>query len=367
MNFTNYLYKQIGSRIKQLRKSHKFSTKKDFLQKLDEEYSIKQKLNGEQIISSSAFSNLENGNTKTSKYLMSIETYRRLKQYFDLETEDFIFGTEQEQLDVIKFFLLLLLTNRFPANIGKPFNPFSVDLTTDIFFSSEDNQKLFEESFQPLKDLNRNAGKLLSQLIASDSNLQENYFSILFRRYKTNYDTFRANIELLMYQNFPFSLELFDWKNSRSDYHMFTTAFNHFVDTHRYIFLEFFKNHIIQIAIQSEVNDKNPLRAINNDYLVNLFSGEAFYQLLNTFDKTLPYGELTNRLNQSEVNNRERDCLTSHYYTERQYLEDQNKLEAFYKEHKDESIIESQLLSLNIFKYLAGIDTLLLEELNESF
>ena len=157
MNFTNYLYRMIGLRLKNKIKVS-YTTQAQFTRKVKDKYQTE---GSDLPINEPTLSNILKGKPVNSKFLMSQEKIDIFAKMFNVTHEELIFESENEILNFLKFSLLLILFNNSDSN------PFIDTPTDDIFFGDATYKNIFKDSFIKEEILINVSNKLLINIISS--------------------------------------------------------------------------------------------------------------------------------------------------------------------------------------------------------
>ena len=98
MNFTNYLYRMIGLRLKNKIKVS-YTTQAQFTRKVNDKYQTK---DSEHTINEPTLSNILQGKLTTSRFLMSQNKIEIFTDMFNITPEELIFESENEILNFLK-------------------------------------------------------------------------------------------------------------------------------------------------------------------------------------------------------------------------------------------------------------------------
>ena len=148
-----------------------YKTKTEFLKKLDDDDKMKNKREYSDLpITHSALSNIIRGKTVNSPYLMSQKQFNLFSKEFNLTSQELIFGSDSEIINFIKFSFLLILFN------DSDINPYVDNFSSDDFFSSELNRKLFKDSLNNDEILRPASNKLLLNIILAINDEKKNRF-----------------------------------------------------------------------------------------------------------------------------------------------------------------------------------------------
>ena len=146
LNFKNYLYKEIGSRIKKVRQEMGFR-QHEFVAKLQEEY-----------ISIDRFmlSHIENGRAykKKNPYLLTDDQIYVISKLIKKEPKELIFGDINEREDTVKLILLAIIMNgakydKNESGKGEFINPF-----VDTRVGKTDREKIAKKKSEEIMQKN---------------------------------------------------------------------------------------------------------------------------------------------------------------------------------------------------------------------
>lgn len=351
MDFTKYLYVMIGKRLEK-KIDELYKTKTEFLKKLDDDDKKKYKREYLDLpIPNSALSNIIRGKTVNSPYLISREHFNLLSKEFNLTSQEFIFGSDSEIINFIKFSFILILFN------DSDINPYMDNFSNDDFFSNELNRKLFKDSLKNDEILRRTSNKLLLNIIlAINDEKKIDFYIEAFKHYYNDSLEFSINFARFFFSNKLDTNFLFDYLfSSRYNYKIFVESFNAFINTNRTALLEFY-NKTIYKKINEKSNGKkdSTLSKINNNYFINLFSDSLFLDLLdqtlNDEQFTLFLQKATQEGKKISFNNTNNHNLG--YYDKEKLEKDIKQLQIFYEDNRDNNIHTAVELNLHILHFL---------------
>ncbi|MEO3171258.1 hypothetical protein [Streptococcus parasanguinis] len=363
MDFTKYMDKKIGSRI---RKRIKNSYKSDvsFLEKL-----VEKDMTEDFPIQQSALSNIKNGK-KSGKYLMSQKIFSKFLEEFELTSQELLFGENEEILEFFKFSFLLVLLN----NSGVPSHIYN--FTDDKFFQEEIKKENIEEVFEENDSLIKSSNKLLRNILVSGTEESINLYFNIFKNHYDDETEFIVDFGRLVISNKLRSDFLFEAIFSEKDgYATFIQCFNNFIKINTHEIINFF-NRNIGNKLNEESNGPNDsvFSKLSSEYFNELFSSDDFLFFL---DQTLDTEQFiifitrsekvineiaTSRRKNSEIG-REKSIVNinkgvvefkpnNFYYDKEKLDEDKKYLEEFYYENKDAKIKNRKELRLNIFDFI---------------
>ena len=329
-----------------------YKTKTEFLKKLDDDDKKKYKREYLDLpIPNSALSNIIRGKTVNSPYLISREHFNLLSKEFNLTSQEFIFGSDSEIINFIKFSFILILFN------DSDINPYMDNFSNDDFFSNELNRKLFKDSLKNDEILRRTSNKLLLNIIlAINDEKKIDFYIEAFKHYYNDSLEFSINFARFFFSNKLDTNFLFDYLfSSRYNYKIFVESFNAFINTNRTALLEFY-NKTIYKKINEKSNGKkdSTLSKINNNYFINLFSDSLFLDLLdqtlNDEQFTLFLQKATQEGKKISFNNTNNHNLG--YYDKEKLEKDIKQLQIFYEDNRDNNIHTAVELNLHILHFL---------------
>ena len=351
MDFTKYLYVMIGKRLEK-KIDELYKTKTEFLKKLDDDDKKKNKREYLDLpIPNSALSNIIRGKTVKSPYLISREHFNLLSKEFNLTSQEFIFGSDSEIINFIKFSFILILFN------DSDINPYMDNFSNDDFFSNELNRKLFKDSLKNDEILRRTSNKLLLNIIlAINDEKKIDFYIEAFKHYYNDSLEFSINFARFFFSNKLDTNFLFDYLfSSKYNYQIFVESFNAFINTNRTALLEFYNKTIYKkINEKSSGKKDSTLSKINNKYFINLFSDSLFLDLLdqtlNDEQFTLFLQKATQEGKKISFNNTNNHNLG--YYDKEKLEEDIKQLQIFYEDNRDNNIHTAVELNLHILHFL---------------
>lgn len=363
MDFTKYMDKSIGSRI---RKRIEDSYKNDvsFLEKLD-----KKNTSDNRPIQEPALSNIKNGKKK-NKYLMSQRIFSIFLKEFETTSRELLFGEKDEILEFFKFSFLLILLN----NSGVPSHIYN--FTDDKFFQEEIKKENIEEVFEENNSLIESSSKLLRNILVSGTEESINFYFDIFKNHYDDETKFIVDFGRLVISNRFRSDFLFEAIFSEKDgYATFIQCFNNFIKKNTHEILNFFDRNIgNKLKEESNGSNDSVFSKLSSEYFNELFSSDDFLIFL---DQTLDSEQfilfitksnqvineiaISKRIN-SEIGGEESIANINKgvvefkpnffYYDKEKLDEDKKCLEEFYYEHKNSKIKNRKELRLNIFDYI---------------
>lgn len=363
MDFTKYMDKKIGSRIrKRIKNSHKSNV--SFLEKLG-----KKDMTEDFPIQLPALSNITNGK-KSGKYLMSQKIFNKFLEEFELSSQELLFGEKDEILEFFKFTFLLILLN----NSGVPSHIYN--FTDDKFFQEEIKKENIEEVFEENNSLIKSSNKLLRNILVSGTEESMNFYFDVFKNYYDDETEFFVDFGRLVISDRLCSDFLFETIFSeKAGYATFIQCFNTFIKKNTHEILNFFNKKIVN-KLNEESNGPNDsvFLKLSNEYFNELFSSDDFLIFL---DQTLDSEQFILFITKSEqvineiaiskrknceigreesIANINKDVVESKpnyfYYDKEKLDEDKKCLEEFYYENKDTKINNRKELQLNIFDFI---------------
>lgn len=363
MDFTKYMDKSIGSRI---RKRIEDSYKNDvsFLEKLDTKNTSDNRL-----IQEPALSNIKNGKKK-NKYLMSQRIFSIFLKEFETTSRELLFGEKDEILEFFKFSFLLILLN----NSGVPSHIYN--FTDDKFFQEEIKKENIEEVFEENNSLIESSSKLLRNILVSGTEESINFYFDIFKNHYDDETKFIVDFGRLVISNRFSSDFLFEAIFSEKDgYATFIQCFNNFIKKNTHEILNFFDRNIGN-KLKEESNGPNDsvFSKLSSEYFNELFSSADFLYFLDQTLDTEQFILFVTKSNQvineiaiskrinSEIGGEESIANINKgvvefkpnffYYDKEKLDEDKKCLEEFYYEHKNSKIKNREELRLNIFDYI---------------
>lgn len=363
MDFTKYMDKSIGSRI---RKRIEDSYKNDvsFLEKLDTKNTSDNRL-----IQEPALSNIKNGKKK-NKYLMSQRIFSIFLKEFETTSRELLFGEKDEILEFFKFSFLLILLN----NSGVPSHIYN--FTDDKFFQEEIKKENIEEVFEENNSLIESSSKLLRNILVSGTEESINFYFDIFKNHYDDETKFIVDFGRLVISNRFSSDFLFEAIFSEKDgYATFIQCFNNFIKKNTHEILNFFDRNIGN-KLKEESNGPNDsvFSKLSSEYFNELFSSADFLYFLDQTLDTEQFILFVTKSNQvineiaiskrinSEIGGEESIANINKgvvefkpnffYYDKEKLDEDKKCLEEFYYEHKNSKIKNRKELRLNIFDYI---------------
>lgn len=363
MDFTKYMDKSIGSRI---RKRIEDSYKNDvsFLEKLDTKNT-----SDNRPIQEPALSNIKNGKKK-NKYLMSQRIFSIFLKEFETTSRELLFGEKDEILEFFKFSFLLILLN----NSGVPSHIYN--FTDDKFFQEEIKKENIEEVFEENNSLIESSSKLLRNILVSGTEESINFYFDIFKNHYDDETKFIVDFGRLVISNRLSSDFLFEAIFSEKDgYATFIQCFNNFIKKNTHEILNFFDRNIGN-KLKEESNGPNDsvFSKLSSEYFNELFSSADFLYFLDQTLDTEQFILFVTKSNQvineiaiskrinSEIGGEESIANINKgvvefkpnffYYDKEKLDEDKKCLEEFYYEHKNSKIKNRKELRLNIFDYI---------------
>lgn len=363
MDFTKYMDKSIGSRI---RKRIEDSYKNDvsFLEKLDTKNT-----SDNRPIQEPALSNIKNGKKK-NKYLMSQRIFSIFLKEFETTSRELLFGEKDEILEFFKFSFLLILLN----NSGVPSHIYN--FTDDKFFQEEIKKENIEEVFEENNSLIESSSKLLRNILVSGTEESINFYFDIFKNHYDDETKFIVDFGRLVISNRFRSDFLFEAIFSEKDgYATFIQCFNNFIKKNTHEILNFFDRNIGN-KLKEESNGPNDsvFSKLSSEYFNELFSSADFLYFLDQTLDTEQFILFVTKSNQvineiaiskrinSEIGGEESIANINKgvvefkpnffYYDKEKLDEDKKCLEEFYYEHKNSKIKNRKELRLNIFDYI---------------
>lgn len=363
MDFTKYMDKSIGSRI---RKRIEDSYKNDvsFLKKLDTKNT-----SDNRPIQEPALSNIKNGKKK-NKYLMSQRIFSIFLKEFETTSRELLFGEKDEILEFFKFSFLLILLN----NSGVPSHIYN--FTDDKFFQEEIKKENIEEVFEENNSLIESSSKLLRNILVSGTEESINFYFDIFKNHYDDETKFIVDFGRLVISNRFSSDFLFEAIFSEKDgYATFIQCFNNFIKKNTHEILNFFDRNIGN-KLKEESNGPNDsvFSKLSSEYFNELFSSADFLYFLDQTLDTEQFILFVTKSNQvineiaiskrinSEIGGEESIANINKgvvefkpnffYYDKEKLDEDKKCLEEFYYEHKNSKIKNRKELRLNIFDYI---------------
>lgn len=363
MDFTKYMDKSIGSRI---RKRIEDSYKNDvsFLEKLDTKNT-----SDNRPIQEPALSNIKNGKKK-NKYLMSQRIFSIFLKEFETTSRELLFGEKDEILEFFKFSFLLILLN----NSGVPSHIYN--FTDDKFFQEEIKKENIEEVFEENNSLIESSSKLLRNILVSGTEESINFYFDIFKNHYDDETKFIVDFGRLVISNRFSSDFLFEAIFSEKDgYATFIQCFNNFIKKNTHEILNFFDRNIGN-KLKEELKGPNDsvFSKLSSEYFNELFSSADFLYFLDQTLDTEQFILFVTKSNQvineiaiskrinSEIGGEESIANINKgvvefkpnffYYDKEKLDEDKKCLEEFYYEHKNSKIKNRKELRLNIFDYI---------------
>ena len=363
MDFTKYMDKSIGSRI---RKRIEDSYKNDvsFLEKLDTKNT-----SDNRPIQEPALSNIKNGKKK-NKYLMSQRIFSIFLKEFETTSRELLFGEKDEILEFFKFSFLLILLN----NSGVPSHIYN--FTDDKFFQEEIKKENIEEVFEENNSLIESSSKLLRNILVSGTEESINFYFDIFKNHYDDETKFIVDFGRLVISNRFRSDFLFEAIFSEKDgYATFIQCFNNFIKKNTHEILNVFDRNIGN-KLKEESNGPNDsvFSKLSSEYFNELFSSADFLYFLDQTLDTEQFILFVTKSNQvineiaiskrinSEIGGEESIANINKgvvefkpnffYYDKEKLDEDKKCLEEFYYEHKNSKIKNRKELRLNIFDYI---------------
>lgn len=363
MDFTKYMDKSIGSRI---RKRIEDSYKNDvsFLEKLDTKNT-----SDNRPIQEPALSNIKNGKKK-NKYLMSQRIFSIFLKEFETTSRELLFGEKDEILEFFKFSFLLILLN----NSGVPSHIYN--FTDDKFFQEEIKKENIEEVFEENNSLIESSSKLLRNILVSGTEESINFYFDIFKNHYDDETKFIVDFGRLVISNRFRSDFLFEAIFSEKDgYATFIQCFNNFIKKNTHEILNFFDRNIGN-KLKEESNGPNDsvFSKLSSEYFNELFSSADFLYFLDQTLDTEQFILFVTKSNQvineiaiskrinSEIGGEESianinkgvvESKPNFFYYDKEKLDEDKKcLEEFYYEHKNSKIKNRKELRLNIFDYI---------------
>ena len=363
MDFTKYMDKSIGSRI---RKRIEDSYKNDvsFLEKLDTKNT-----SDNRPIQEPALSNIKNGKKK-NKYLMSQRIFSIFLKEFETTSRELLFGEKDEILEFFKFSFLLILLN----NSGVPSHIYN--FTDDKFFQEEIKKENIEEVFEENNSLIESSSKLLRNILVSGTEESINFYFDIFKNHYDDETKFIVDFGRLVISNRFSSDFLFEAIFSEKDgYAIFIQCFNNFIKKNTHEILNFFDRNIGN-KLKEKLKGPNDsvFSKLSSEYFNELFSSADFLYFLDQTLDTEQFILFVTKSNQvineiaiskrinSEIGGEESIANINKgvvefkpnffYYDKEKLDEDKKCLEEFYYEHKNSKIKNRKELRLNIFDYI---------------
>lgn len=363
MDFTKYMDKSIGSRI---RKRIEDSYKNDvsFLEKLDTKNT-----SDNRPIQEPALSNIKNGKKK-NKYLMSQRIFSIFLKEFETTSRELLFGEKDEILEFFKFSFLLILLN----NSGVPSHIYN--FTDDKFFQEEIKKENIEEVFEENDSLIESSSKLLRNILVSGTEESINFYFDIFKNHYDDETKFIVDFGRLVISNRFSSDFLFEAIFSEKDgYATFIQCFNNFIKKNTHEILNFFDRNIgNKLKEKSNGPNDSVFSKLSSEYFNELFSSADFLYFLDQTLDTEQFILFVTKSNQvineiaiskrinSEIGGEESIANINKgvvefkpnffYYDKEKLDEDKKCLEEFYYEHKNSKIKNRKELRLNIFDYI---------------
>ena len=346
MNFTNYLYRMIGLRLKNKIKVS-YSTQAQFTRKVKDKFQTE---GSDLPINEPTLSNILQGKPVNSKFLMSQEKIEIFSTMFNVTPEELIFESENESLNFFKFSLLLILFNNSDSN------PFIDTSTDDIFFGNATYKNIFKDSFIKEEILINVSNKLLINIISSsktDTDL-DTYIGA-FNYHCEDYMGFFIDFKRLIFNHTLHTNFLFEYiLNSEENYQVFISSFNNFIDINSDKLLEFYKEKIKkEILKESKGNNDSIFARLNNNFFIEVFSSEQF---LNLLDRILNIDNFISFISKAKQAVNEVTTYTSSsicmYYDKDKLDKDIEYLKKFYNDNQNKKIKNLTELNLNILDFI---------------
>ena len=344
MNFTNYLYRMIGLRLKNKIKVS-YTTQAQFTRKVKDKFPTE---GSELPINEPTLSNILQGKPVNSKFLMSQEKIEIFAKMFNVTHEEVIFESENEILSFFKFSLLLILFNKSNCN------PFIDTPTDDIFFEDAIHKSIFKDSFIKEEILINVSNKLLINIISSsktDTDL-DTYIDA-FNYHCDDYMEFFIDFKRLIFNHTLHTNFLFEYiLNSEDNYQVFISSFNNFIDINSDKLLEFYKEKIKkEILKESKGNNDSIFARLNNNFFIEVFSSKQF---LNLLDRSLNIDNFILFISKAKQTVNEFDTSSSicMYYDKDKLDKDIEYLKKFYNDNQNKKIKNLTELNLNILDFI---------------
>jgi len=344
MNFTNYLYRMIGLRLKNKIKVS-YTTQAQFTRKVNDKYQTK---DSEHTINEPTLSNILQGKLTTSRFLMSQNKIEIFTDMFNITPEELIFESENEILNFLKFSLLLILFN------NSDYNPFIDTSTDDIFFGNATYKNIFKDSFIKEEILINVSNKLLINIISSsktDTDL-DTYIGA-FNYHCDDYMEFFIDFKRLIFNHTLHTNFLFEYiLNSEENYQVFISSFNNFIDINSDKLLEFYKEKIKkEILKESKGNNDSIFARLNNNFFIEVFSSKQF---LNLLDRSLNIDNFILFISKAKqtVNEFATSSSICMYYDKDKLDKDIEYLKKFYNDNQNKKIKNLTELNLNILDFI---------------
>ena len=344
MNFTNYLYRLIGLRLKNKIKVS-YTTQAQFTRKVNDKYQTK---DSEHTINEPTLSNILQGKLTTSRFLMSQNKIEIFTDMFNITPEELIFESENEILNFLKFSLLLILFN------NSDYNPFIDTSTDDIFFGNATYKNIFKDSFIKEEILINVSNKLLINIISSsktDTDL-DTYIGA-FNYHCDDYMEFFIDFKRLIFNHTLHTNFLFEYiLNSEENYQVFISSFNNFIDINSDKLLEFYKEKIKkEILKESKGNNDSIFARLNNNFFIEVFSSKQF---LNLLDRSLNIDNFILFISKAKqtVNEFATSSSICMYYDKDKLDKDIEYLKKFYNDNQNKKIKNLTELNLNILDFI---------------
>lgn len=343
MNFTNYLYRMIGLRLKNKIKVS-YTTQAQFTRKVKDKYQTE---GSDLPINEPTLSNILQGKPVNSKFLMSQEKIEIFAKMFNVTHEEVIFESENEILNFLKFSLLLILFNNSDSN---PFNT----STDDIFFGNTTYKNIFKDSFIKEEILINVSNKLLINIISSsktDTDL-DTYIGA-FNYHCDDYMEFFIDFKRLIFNHTLHTNFLFEYiLNSEENYQVFISSFNNFIDINSDKLLEFYEEKIKkEILKESKGNNDSIFARLNNNFFIEVFSSKQF---LNLLDRSLNIDNFILFISKAKqtVNEFATSSSICMYYDKDKLDKDIEYLKKFYNDNQNKKIKNLTELNLNILDFI---------------
>ena len=344
MNFTNYLYRMIGLRLKNKIKVS-YTTQAQFTRKVNDKYQTK---DSEHTINEPTLSNILQGKLTTSRFLMSQNKIEIFTDMFNITPEELIFESENEILNFLKFSLLLILFN------NSDYNPFIDTSTDDIFFGNATYKNIFKDSFIKEEILINVSNKLLINIISSsktDTDL-DTYIGD-FNYHCDDYMEFFIDFKRLIFNHTLHTNFLFEYiLNSEENYQVFISSFNNFIDINSDKLLEFYKEKIKkEILKESKGNNDSIFARLNNNFFIEVFSSKQF---LNLLDRSLNIDNFILFISKAKqtVNEFATSSSICRDYVRDKLDKDIEYLKKFYNDNQNKKIKNLTELNLNILDFI---------------
>lgn len=343
MNFTNYLYRMIGLRLKNKIKVS-YTTQAQFTRKVKDKYQTE---GSDLPINEPTLSNILQGKPVNSKFLMSQEKIEIFAKMFNVTHEEVIFESENEILNFLKFSLLLILFNSSDSN---PFNT----STDDIFFGNTTYKNIFKDSFIKEEILINVSNNLLINIISSsktDTDL-DTYIGA-FNYHCDDYMEFFIDFKRLIFNHTLHTNFLFEYiLNSEENYQVFISSFNNFIDINSDKLLEFYEEKIKkEILKESKGNNDSIFARLNNNFFIEVFSSKQF---LNLLDRSLNIDNFILFISKAKqtVNEFATSSSICMYYDKDKLDKDIEYLKKFYNDNQNKKIKNLTELNLNILDFI---------------